>query len=360
MHCSRPPNRTGLGSAALRLCGLSPRRALCGLVALGGLTAGTGPLHAATLQVGQGGPYATPSSAIAAAHDGDTVLIAPGSYFDCAIVRQNNLTIAGSGPDGAAVLTDKSCAGKASLVIDGRNITVRNLTLTRIRVPDGNGAGIRAEGHDLTVDHVKFINDQDGILAASQPDSTLTVEDSRFQQDGGCDPRCGAGIEGGTLRMLRVVNTIFAGASGGSHIRSAARDTVLSGDRLEDPAGAISGPLVMVAGGSVEITNTAIVLGRGAPQRSGAVLLVGDAAAIVVRGNTLQEPAGLDVPLVRNWTGVTAIAADNHVPPGVLAVSDAGSTYHRLRSRVATWRDDLRATAGHLRHLVAVVVHKIM
>ena len=45
-------------------------------------------------------------------------------------------------------------------------ITIRNLTLTRARVADFNGAGIRAEGGDLTIEHVRFIDDQDGILAA--------------------------------------------------------------------------------------------------------------------------------------------------------------------------------------------------
>src|SRR5487761_2787938 len=146
---------------------------------------------AATLDVGPGKTYSSPSKAIAAAHDGDTVLIAPGTYFDCAFVHQNNLTIAGSGPNAAAVLTDKACAGKALLVIDGNDVTVRNLTLTRIRVPDGNGAGIRAEGGNLTVDHVSFINNQDGI------------------------------------KLLRIEHSVFQQASGGDHIRSSARTTEL-------------------------------------------------------------------------------------------------------------------------------------
>jgi hypothetical protein len=117
-----------------------------------------------TLHVGPGQTYATPSAAIADASDGDTILIAPGQYFDCATVPQNHLTIAGVGDAASVVLTDKTCQGKALLVTTGTNITVRNLTLTRARVPDGNGAGIRVEGPDLTVDGVDFINNQDGIL----------------------------------------------------------------------------------------------------------------------------------------------------------------------------------------------------
>jgi pectate lyase len=48
---------------------------------------------------------------------------------DCAFLRKDNLTIEGAAP--GAVLTDTTCAGKALLVVDGNNITVRNLTLQR-------------------------------------------------------------------------------------------------------------------------------------------------------------------------------------------------------------------------------------
>src|SRR5258708_26983509 len=51
------------------------------------------------------------------------------------------------------VITDKACQGKALFVITGDDVSVRNLTFTRARVPDGNGAGIRAEGVNLRVEH---------------------------------------------------------------------------------------------------------------------------------------------------------------------------------------------------------------
>ena len=69
---------------------------------------------------------------------------AAGQYFDCAIVKQDNLTIEGVGPD--AMLTDKTCARQGAAGDRRQHVTVRNLTLQRARVPDHNGAGIRAEG----------------------------------------------------------------------------------------------------------------------------------------------------------------------------------------------------------------------
>ena len=67
------------------------------------------------------------------------------------------------------MLTDKTCQGKALLVIDGNNDAVRNLTLERARVPDGNGAGIRAEGGNLTVSGVAFIKQPEWHPDQRQP-----------------------------------------------------------------------------------------------------------------------------------------------------------------------------------------------
>ena len=122
------------------------------------------PAVAATLEVGPDKPMKQPSEAAAAAADGDHILIAPGEYFDCAVWRANKLVIEGTGKPEDTVITDKTCNGKGLFLTDGEDITIRNLTLTRARVPDGNGAGIRMEAGNLTVEHVRFVNNQNGIL----------------------------------------------------------------------------------------------------------------------------------------------------------------------------------------------------
>src|SRR6185312_17445525 len=99
---------------------------------------------AAVLDVGPGKPFDKPSAAIAKAKDGDTVRVAAGVYEDCASIRQNRFTL--EAVDGEVVMKNKTCAGKAILVVDGDNVTIRGLTLANARVPDKNGAGIRAEG----------------------------------------------------------------------------------------------------------------------------------------------------------------------------------------------------------------------
>ena len=142
------------------------------------------PVVARTLEVGEGHQFKLPSEAIAAAKDGDTIAIYPGQYFDCAVVQQNNLVIEGKGA--GVVLTDKPCGGKALLVTDGNNITIRNLTLQRARVPDENGAGIRAEGGDLTVESSRFLDNENGLLAADHPGAKIRIIDSEFIGNGKC------------------------------------------------------------------------------------------------------------------------------------------------------------------------------
>jgi hypothetical protein len=99
--------------------------------------------HARTLEVGENKDFKMPSAAAAVAKDGDHVTIQPGEYFDCAVWTASKLVIEGVDDPAKVVITDKACQGKALFVTVGEGITVRNLTLTRARVPDGNGAGIR-------------------------------------------------------------------------------------------------------------------------------------------------------------------------------------------------------------------------
>ena len=132
-----------------------------------------------------GHEYKQPSEAVAAAKNGDTIEIFPGQYFDCAIVRQNDLTIEGKGP--GVIMTDKTCGGKAILVTDGSNITIRNLTLQRARVPDQNGAGIRAQGGNLTIENTRFLDNETGILASNSLSAVIRIVGSEFIGNGKCE-----------------------------------------------------------------------------------------------------------------------------------------------------------------------------
>ena len=275
---------------------------------------------AKTLEAGAGKPYSQPSAAIAAASAGDTVEIWPGQYFDCASVSTRNLTIEGHGDPASVVLTDKACAGKALLVIDAPNVTVRNLTLTRARVPDGNGAGIRMEGGDLTVDGVRFINHQDGILTASDPSWKLIVRNSDFERNGGCQGACAHGVYAGVIGLLRVENTRFFATKEAHHIKSrAARTEVINCNIQDGPDGTASYLVEAPNGGSLIVRGSTLEKGPQA-QNHTAAIIIGDEGVtqptpeITIENNTFTN----DMPdhrtaFVSNDTATEAVLRGNRL-----------------------------------------------
>jgi hypothetical protein len=253
----------------------------CGQAGLAALL-WAGAAHARDLTVGPGQAFASPSAAIAVAHDGDRVLISPGQYFDCAVVSANHLTIEGVGDPKAVALTDKTCQGKALLVVTGNDVTVSNLTLTRARVPDGNGAGIRAEGSRLTVDGVQFINNQNGILTDANPAMVLVVRHSTFIRNGFCENACAHGIYAGRIASLQVQDSTFLRTRDGHSIKSRAARTEVVGCTIEDGPEGTSSYLV-------EAPNGGAVLVRGNTMEKGP-MSGNHTAAIVVGSEGVDQP----------------------------------------------------------------------
>ena len=276
------------------------------------------PASARTLEVGPGKQFAQPSQAAAAAQDGDHVVIAPGQYFDCAVWTQNNLTIEGvSAQD--TVITDKTCQGKALFVIPGSNVTVRNLTLTRARVPDGNGAGIRAEGRNLLVERVRFIDNQNGILAAEQPEGEIIVRDSEFVRNGTCEQACAHGIYVNRLALLRVERSTFRETRQGHHVKSrAARTEVLGCDIGDGPTGTASYLVDVPNGGAVVIQNNRLEKGPKSENHSAAISIGAEGVnrptpEIRVEGNKFSVDGTYATVFVVNLTATPAVLRDNHL-----------------------------------------------
>ncbi len=274
----------------------------------------TGAL-AATLHAGPGQPFALPSQAIAAAHDGDTVAIHPGQYFDCAVVRRNDLTIEGVG--GTVVLTDKPCQGKALLVIEGHNVIVRNLTLQRVRVPDHNGAGIRAEGGDLTAEDTRFINNQNGLLAAVNPATTIRIIASTFIGNGVCEGSCAHGIYVNQIKLLDIERSRFFGTHEGHHVKSRALSTKVVGCDIEDgPDGTSSYLIDIPNGGNAIIAGNRLEKGPRS-QNPATVIMIGAEGVtqptdqLVVRDNLFVNDEGRSTAFVRNVTATPTELAGN-------------------------------------------------
>jgi Right handed beta helix region len=287
-------------------------------------------VQAATLQVGPGKQYDKPSAAIAAARPGDTVDIAPGQYYDCVDIRQDNLTIEGAGP--GTVLTDTTCAGKAILIIDGNNITIRNLTLQRARVPDANGAGIRAEGGDLTVDHVHFLNNQNGILSAPNPKANIRIIDSEFVHNGTCQRACAHGIYIGQVHSLLVQHSRFFETQQGHSIKSGALLTEVIDCDIEDgPDGTSSYLIDVMHGGSLVVTGTRMEKGPKS-ENYGYAITIGEEGVtqptdrIVIKDNTFINDTNHPTTFVRNVTATPAQLSNNKFTGQVRPLEGDGSS----------------------------------
>jgi len=144
---------------------------------------------AVTLHVGPGQLYAAPCAAIAAASEGDTILIdAAGAYDgDVCAWSTNGLTLQGVNGRPHIDAAGNDAQGKAIWVIAGDDTTIDNIELSGCHVPDANGAGIRQEGANLTVRHAYFHDNEDGILAGDNAGSTITIEYSEFAHNGAGD-----------------------------------------------------------------------------------------------------------------------------------------------------------------------------
>ena len=309
------------------------------------------PALAAELLVGlgSGATFRLPSAAAAVARPGDTIRILPGTYYDCAVLRADDLTVEGSGE--ATRITDRICQGKAIFIVTGRNIHIRNLALGRARHFDGHGAAIRAEGRNLSLENVLIEDSQDGVFAPAPAGGTLRIERSTFRGNGampGSTPS--AAVRAGALDALLIRDTVFENGRGSSAILSHAGWTTLEGcriaggTRLEDAA-------VTVEGGLRAVRNH-IEAGSGPRGHRAGILALpsnGMQRSLVVTGNRLEGNG----PLLLNWSGQSTRLADNRVPPNAVEASRAGAWRFELRQWLrSTWevlRSRARATLRVLR-----------
>jgi hypothetical protein len=152
----------------------------CGMACLLSLT---GFASAATLRVGPGEKLARPSEALQVAKEGDVIEIADGSYpGDVFTIRTNRLTIRGVGKERTKLpAAGKEAGGKAIWITAGTDITIENIEFSGARVRDRNGAGIRAEGANLTVRNCAFRDCENGILGGN---GAMLIEHCEFDRCG--------------------------------------------------------------------------------------------------------------------------------------------------------------------------------
>jgi len=286
--------------------------------------------QARTLEVGDGKEFKLPSEAAKAARTGDTIQIQPGEYFDCAILGQAKLTVEGVGDPAKVLITDKACQGKALFITTAPDITIRNLTLTRARVADGNGAGIRMEAPGLVVERVRFVNNQNGILTGIDG-GTLTVRDSDFVHNGTCEQSCAHAIYAGHLELLRVERSRFSDTRQGHSIKSRALRTEIIGNTINDgPTGTASYLVDISNGGSVVVQGNTLVKGANAENHTGAVMIGMEGVTqptreITIEDNNFRNDGTYPTYFVVNRTATDAVLRRNTLSGSAKPLSGDGA-----------------------------------
>jgi hypothetical protein len=225
----------------------------------------SGTALGATRKVGPGQTYATPCAAFVATADGDVVEIdaaGNGTYDgDVCAVSKNGLTIRGVNGRAHVDAAGKNAQGKGTWVIQGNDVTVENMELSGAAVPDLNGAGIRAEGTNLTVRTSYFHDNQNGILGGA---GVVLVEFSEFAKNGNCIDPSGCAhnmyISGATTKFT-LQYSYSHDVTDGHLVKSRAKENYILYNRLTGESGTDSYELSMPNAGTTYVIGNLIEQG---------------------------------------------------------------------------------------------------
>ena len=286
---------------------------------------------AATLMVGPGNPYSLPCKAIAAAHDGDTILIdAAGTYIgDRCYIRANNLTIQGINgrPHLLPPANGWALDGKGLWNIDGKNTTIDNIEISGVWQP-GNGAAIRFEGQNLTLRNCYFHDNNDGLLTNETNIGNILIEYSEFDHNGAGDGQS-HNIYINKADSFTMRYSYSHDAKVGHLVKSRAFVNYILYNRLSDEEGNASYELDIPVGGTTYVIGN--VIEQGPNSQNSGIITYGEESiyswgalnpnsSLYVVNNTIvnDKSTGTFVTVSPNVTAPALIQNNIFAGPGTL------------------------------------------
>ena len=218
-----------------------------------------------------------------------TILIAPGVYHQCTVQAGGVITFKAVQP-GTAIFEGTTCEGKAAFVLRGQGSTVDGLVFRNMRVPDGNGAGVRTEMGNLTVTNSMFLDSQEGILGGEPNGQKIVIDHSTFAGLGQCDqsPDCAHGIYLANEGSVTVTNSRFERGRGGHYVKLRVPNVTIADNSFDDTSGRKTNYMIDLPNGSTGlITRNTFVQGREKENWTGFVVVAAEAK--------LYKSAGLRV-----------------------------------------------------------------
>jgi parallel beta-helix repeat protein len=282
------------------------------------------------------GTYTTITEAVAAAEDGDTIRVRPGTYHESVTITKD-ITLDGDGDEAEDVVIEVDAqsptyaaywfgAGPYGIVIDESDATVRDLT---VRLLEG-AAAFTAKGGAPTIanviaDHVDEV-DSNGASVYLHGDAVATVKDSELDGWVFVEERAVATIERNEVGRAIVV----APASGGGSfdvtatVRGNTARGIAAGSRVTIERNRIEGPsdgAIEWRGIAIEATSDDWIVRENTVVGSAIGIRVGRGSVGSVEGNVLID----------NGTGISLTTSDatlarNDVRGGNVGISlDGGS-----------------------------------
>jgi Ca2+-binding RTX toxin-like protein len=270
----------------------------------------------ATLNVGSGQQYGTIASAVAASRDGDVIAVQAGTYTNDFATISTDITIRAVGGVAKLVATVAPPNGKAIFVTRG-DVTIQGLEFSGTKVPDGNGAGIRFEGGNLTILDSHFHHNQNGILSGTYPDGTITIRNSEFGHNGAGDGRT-HNLYIGAIGRLTIEDSYIHDAVVGHEVKSRAYETIIRNSRIQNEDGNGSYEIDLPNGGRAVLTGN--VIQQGPASQNPAIVHFGGegtphaGSSLEISGNAvINQLASPSQRLLLNQTTTTASITDNEV-----------------------------------------------
>ncbi len=269
------------------------------------------------LTVGAGEQYAKLSTAIAASHDGDVLLVDAGTYTNDFAVINTKISIEGVGGQVNLVATAAPSNGKAILVTN-TDVTLDRISFSGARVADGNGAGIRYQAGNLVINDCYFHDNQDGLLANANATGTITINRSEFAHNGTGDGLT-HNLYVGKIAKLTVEDSYFHDAVAGHEIKSRAATTVIDHSRIFDGSiGTASYSVDLPNGGNATISNN--IIEQGPKSQNPAIIHFGGegtpyaGSSLRVENNTIiNDLSSKTTRAVLNQTNAQASFTDDAV-----------------------------------------------
>lgn len=255
-----------------------------------------------------------------------TIRIAPGYHRDCAVQTAGRIAFVAA-EAGRVVFDGVTCEGKAALVLRGDGARVDGIVFQNMRVPDGNGAGIRLEKSDLAIANSMFRNSEEGLLSADDPEATLTIDRSTFSRLGRCDRglSCAHSVYTGIYGRVVVTNTRFEKGSGGHYLKSRAISVDIRGNSFDDTQGTATNYMIDLPSGSVgQIADNLFVQGRDKENYSALIAVAAEerknpSRGLSIAGNRATLPTGMGRKsvFVADWSGEALAIGANELGAGL-------------------------------------------